>query len=300
MIQPPFLHPGDKIGITAPGRKVMHQDIEEAIRVFHAWGLEVVLAKNIFSNAHSYLAGTDDQRLSDFQLMLNDDSVKAIVCARGGYGSTRILDQLDFSSFLKSPKWIVGFSDVTAFHLILARHSVTSVHGIMPILFSKPGALESIESLRSVLFGMPQHFIVNAHEANRNGKGTGQLVGGNLSLILDSMGTPTEPDLDGKILVIEEIDEYLYKIDRMMVQLRRTGKLNNLRGLIVGHMTDVKDTTLKFGETINDIILNHSSPFQFPIAFHFPTGHECPNLAWIHGAHAQLEVTSNQSSLTYL
>jgi len=300
MTQPPFLRPGDKIGITAPGRKVSHQDIEEAIHIFQTWGLEVVLAKNIFSNEHSYLAGTDQQRLSDFQAMLNDDSIKAFVCARGGYGSTRILDQLDFSSFMKSPKWIVGFSDVTAFHLKLARLHVASIHGIMPILFSKPEAVESIESLRKALFGIPQPLTVDLHSSNRNGKGTGQLIGGNLSLILDSMGTTTEPDLDGKILVIEEVDEYLYKIDRMMVQLRRAGKLSNLNGLIVGHMTDVKDTSLKFGEAVHDIVKNHTSSFQFPIAFQFPLGHECPNLAWIHGANAQLEVTSSQSILTYV
>lgn len=300
MINAPFLTPADKIGITAPGRKVSHGDIEASINIFKAWGLEVVLAKNLFSNDHLYLSGTDDQRLSDFQMMLDDETIKAIVCARGGYGSTRILDQLDFSSFLKSPKWIAGFSDVTAFHLKLSKLNVASIHSTMPVLFSKTESAESVESFRKTLFGEPQPFLVDSHPSNRKGKTSGQLIGGNLSLLVDSIGTTSDPNLDGKILVIEEIDEYLYKIDRMMVQVKRSGKLDKLTGLIVGHMTDIKDTELKFGESVKDIILNHTSSFQFPIAFNFPIGHENPNLAWIHGASAQLDVNKEQSTLTYL
>jgi muramoyltetrapeptide carboxypeptidase len=300
MIKPSFLNRGDKIGIVAPGRKVKLSDVEVSINIFEAWGLKVVLAKNLFSNDHSYLAGTDEQRLSDFQTMLDDDSVKAIVSARGGYGSTRILDQLNFSSFLKSPKWIAGFSDVTAFHLKLSKLNVASIHSTMPILFSKIESTESVESLRKTLFGEHQQFSIDSFISNRKGKSTGQMIGGNLSLVVDSIGTTNDPDLAGKILVIEEIDEYLYKIDRMMVQLKRSGKLDKLNGLIVGHMTDIKDTELKFGEGAEDIILNHTSSFQFPIAFNFPIGHENPNLAWVHGAVAQLEVSEGKSMLTYL
>lgn len=300
MIKPPFLKPGDKIGIVAPGRKVKPADIEASIHFFKAWGLQVVLAKNVYSNDHSYLAGTDSQRLFDFQSMMDDTTIRAIICARGGYGSTRILDQLDFTTFLKSPKWVVGFSDITAFHLKLFNINVASVHGTMPILFSKTESADSIESLRRILFGEPQHFLVNSCSSNRTGKATGQLIGGNLSLLVDSIGTANEPETDGKVLVIEEIDEYLYKLDRMMVQLKRAGKLNNLNGLIVGYMTDIKDTELKFGETVEGIILNHTSSFQFPIAFNFPVGHENPNQAWIHGAAAQLDVTEHNSRLSYL
>jgi muramoyltetrapeptide carboxypeptidase len=231
---------------------------------------------------------------------LDDESIKAIVSARGGYGSTRILDQLDFSSFLKTPKWIAGFSDVTAFHLKLSKLNVASIHSTMLILFSTAESADSLESLRKTLFGEPNQFLVDSHASNKKGKATGQLIGGNLSLIVDSIGTTSDPDLDGKILIIEEIDEYLYKIDRMMVQLKRSRKLDKLNGLIVGHMTDIKDTELKFGEGVKDIILNHASSFQFPIAFNFPIGHENPNRAWIHGAAAQLDVMESQSRLTYL
>ena len=300
MIKPSFLKRGDKVGIVAPGRKVKLSDVESSVNTFEAWGLEVVLAKNLFSADHSYLAGTDEQRCSDFQTMLDDDSIKTIICARGGYGSTRILDQLDFSSFLKNPKWVAGFSDITAFHLKLSKLDVASIHSTMPILFSKVDSADSVESLRKILFGERQNFLVNQQVSNRFGKATGELIGGNLSLLVDSIGTTSDPEMKDKILVIEEIDEYLYKVDRMMVQLKRAGKLHELRGLIVGHMTDIKDTELAFGESVADIILNHTSSFQFPIAFSFPIGHENPNLAWIRGAVAQLDVKEGQSTLTYL
>ncbi len=300
MIKPPFLKHGDKVGLVAPGRKVKSNDVEASLNIFKTWGLEVVLAENLFSNDHSYLAGTDKQRLSDFQSMMDDNSIRAIICARGGYGSTRIIDQLDFTSFITKPKWIAGFSDITAFHLKLSKLGVASIHSTMPILFSKTESIDSVESLRKMLFGEPQQFLVDRHPSNRIGKASGQLIGGNLSLIIDSIGTDSEPDLSDKILVIEEIDEYLYKMDRMMVQLKRTGKMNNLSGLVVGHMTDIKDTELKFGEGVRDIILNHMSSFHFPIAFNFPIGHENPNLAWMNGAAAQLDATEDNASLTHL
>ncbi len=187
MIKPPYLKPGDRIGIVAPGRKVTPDDIEAAINILESWKLQIVLAKNVFSSDHSYLAGTDGQRLSDVQSMLDDESMSAVICARGGYGSTRILDQLDFTSFLKNPKWIVGFSDVTAFHLKLSQLNVMSIHSTMPILFSQTESSDSIESLRRILFGEPQPFLVEPHSSNRIGKARGQLIGGNLSLLLDSM-----------------------------------------------------------------------------------------------------------------
>ncbi len=300
MVKPPFLNRGDKIGISAPGRKIKQSDVEVAINIFESWGLHIALAQNLFSTDHSYLAGTDEQRLSDFQTMMDDDSIRAIICARGGYGSTRILDQLDFASFLKNPKWIAGFSDITAFHLKLSNLNVASIHSTMPILFSKKESVDSIESLKNIIFGDPQNFLLEPHLSNRKGKGFGKLIGGNLSLILDSMGTSSELNTEGKILIIEEVDEYLYKLDRMMVQLKRTGKLDNLNGMIIGHMTNIKDTELNFGESVEEIICHHSSTFHFPIAFNFPTGHENPNLAWMHGSTAQLDVTKEAVSLQYL
>ncbi len=300
MIKPSYIKSGDKIGIVAPGRKVTPDDIEAAINILKSWGLEVVLATNIFSSDHSYLAGTDDQRLRDMQSMLDDESIRAILCARGGYGSTRILDQLSFTSFLRNPKWIAGFSDITAFHLKLSKLNIASIHSTMPILFSQAESADSIETLRRSLFGKPQPIFVNPFSLNRMGNATGQLIGGNLSLLLDSICTPSEPDLDGKILIIEEVDEYVYKLDRMMVQLKRTGKLKKLAGLVVGYITDTKDTGLPFGESAEAIIHHHTSCYSFPLAFNFPIGHENPNHAWIHGAMAQLYVNENKSSLTYV
>jgi muramoyltetrapeptide carboxypeptidase len=299
MIRPPFLKPGDKIGIVAPGRKVSSKDIEIAVEHFTTWGLDVVLARNLFSASENYLAGTDQQRLDDYQNMLDDPSIRAIVNARGGYGSTRIIDLIDFTAFKKNPKWIIGFSDITAIHLSLAKHGFQSIHGTMPVVFGKPDAADSIASLRRCLFG-DLHTITSPGSAiNRHGVATGCVVGGNLSLIVDALGTSSEIDTTGKILIIEEIDEYLYRMDRMLVHLKRAGKFNNLAGLIVGHMTDPLDTELRFGHTINDIILTHTSSFNFPIAFNFPSGHENPNLSWAHGATATLRVDGNGGALLF-
>jgi muramoyltetrapeptide carboxypeptidase len=300
MIRPPFLQPGDKIGIVAPGRKIPAADVEAAIIKIRSWGVEVVTAKNLFSNDHSYLAGTDDQRLSDFQAMLDDDSVKTIISARGGYGSTRIVDQLDFTAFSKNPKWIVGFSDITAIHLKLARLGFESIHATMPVLFSKPESQDSVLSLQNLLFGTYTSIQATSTPLNRIGKGEGILVGGNLSLVVDSIGTSSDIDTNGKILVLEEIDEYLYRIDRMLIHLKRAGKFSNLAGLVIGHMTDLLDTELRFGESIENIIKSHTADFSYPIAFHVPTGHENPNLAWTHGGRASLDVTENGTVLSLI
>lgn len=297
MIQPSFLQRGDTIGIAAPGRKVPSEIIQKSLTTFQSWGVQVRLATHLFSENHSYLAGTDNERLSDFQELINDPSVKAIVCARGGYGSSRFVDQLDFSPLKKTPKWIAGFSDVTSFHLKLLSLNIESIHGTMPILFAKPESSESVESLRKILFGEQQSLECSGSEKNRAGTATGEVIGGNLSLIIDSLGTSSEPDTTGKILVIEEVDEYRYKIDRMMNQLRRAGKLTPLAGLVVGHLTDIMDTELSFGETAEEIILHAVRNYQFPVAFNFPVGHENPNLAWRHGHAATLHVGKEKSTL---
>jgi muramoyltetrapeptide carboxypeptidase len=299
MIRPPFLQSGDKIGIVAPGRKVSSSDIDAAIKKLWSWNLEPVPAAYLFSNDHSYLAGVDEQRLQDYQSMLDNPSIKAIINARGGYGSTRILDRLDFTAFQKNPKWIVGFSDITAIHLKLFSLGFESIHATMPILFGKPESMDSVMSLKSMLFGDYHSIHATSSASNVYGRCEGKLVGGNLSLIVDSIGTSSEIDTDGKILVIEEIDEYLYRIDRMIVHLQRAGKLSKLAGLIVGHMTDLLDTELRFGETFEGMIRSHTKSYSYPIAFHFPTGHENPNLAWPHGGKAILEVSENGAMLSF-
>src|SRR5688572_3379126 len=212
MINPPLLKSGDKIGIVATGRKVSVNNIEPSLKIFASWGMEVIMSPNLHSNEHSYLAGSDSERLSDFQQMIDNPDIKAIICARGGYGTTRIIDALDFSSLYKNPKWIVGFSDVTALHLKLFKVGIKSVHGTMPLLFSNPENHSSIESLRRSLVGESEVITSSPNLLNKFGKATAQIMGGNLSLIVDSIGTSTDPDTNGKILVLEEIDEYKYKI----------------------------------------------------------------------------------------
>lgn len=299
MIIPKKLKLGDKVAVVAPARKITREDIEFAVNIISSWGLEVLLPKNIFSSAHSYLSGTDQERLADIQTMINDTEIGAIICARGGYGSTRILDSIDLSPLQKSPKWVIGFSDITALHLKLTKHQIASVHGTMPILFSNPGSKSSLESLRTLLLKGECAINTSPSSSNLLGKSSGIVIGGNLSLLVDALGTDTEPDTTNKILVIEEIDEYLYKIDRMMTQLRRAGKLSELKGLIIGHMTNLKDSELKFGEGIESIVLNAVKGYSYPIAFNFPSGHDNPNYAWIHGAYADFSVGNDGVLLNY-
>jgi muramoyltetrapeptide carboxypeptidase len=299
MIFPPRLKPGDSVGIVATARRVSASQMEPALKVLKSWGLKTELGTNIFSSSHSYLAGSDQQRLEDLQSFIDDPDIKAIFCARGGYGSTRILEDIDFGALKNNPKWIVGFSDITAFHLRLAAIDIASIHGTMPIFFGQPEAQDSVESLQKILFAGTCEITTTPVEHNRHGTAVAPIVGGNLSLVVDSLNTPSEPDTSGKILVLEEIDEYFYKLDRMFTQLRRTGKLLHLNGLIIGHMTDIKNPELAFGETVSQIVMHAVRDYAYPVAFSFPTGHENPNLAWVHGGTALLEVGATNVRLTY-
>jgi muramoyltetrapeptide carboxypeptidase len=297
MVSPPLLQSGDKIGIVATGRRVCGQDIESACDTFVDWGLDVICTPNLYSTDHSYLAGSDAQRMSDLQQLLNSPEIRAIICARGGYGTTRIVDDLDFSALITNPKWIVGFSDVTALHLRLYKLGIKSIHSTMPIFFSRSDSVPSVESLRQTLFAGINTIAAAPNSSNRYGKATGQIIGGNLSLIADAIGTSDDPDTAGKILILEEVDEYSYRIDRMLMHLKRAGKLDNLAGMVIGHMTDIKEPELAFGETIENIVLNKTLQLNYPIAFDFPIGHENPNLAWVHGALMTLDVTASGAQL---
>jgi muramoyltetrapeptide carboxypeptidase len=297
MIKPNVLKAGDTIAIVAPARKTPQTNIESTKIILEGWGLKVVLGKNLYSNVHSYLSGSDAERLEDFQTCLDDTNVRAIIAARGGYGSTRIVDVLNTDSLMKDPKWIIGFSDITAFHLKLLKGGFMSIHGTMPILFSNPQSNLSISSLKSVLFTGGFSIDGKSVPINRTGKAKGILVGGNLSLIADSLGTPSELITENRILFIEEIDEYKYKLDRMMTQLKRAGKLKNLKALLVGHMTDIKDSDLPFGESAYEIIQNSVRDYHYPVAYGIPSGHENPNLAWIHGSNVSLIVDDDGVNL---
>lgn len=299
MIRPAFLRQGDTVCILAPGRKLDINIINSAASIIESWGLKVKFGKNLFSEKHSYLSGTDAERLSDLQEALNDSSIQAIICARGGYGTTRILDQVDFTSFAKNPKWICGFSDITALHLKLQSLNIQSIHGTMPVQFSNPSFASSANQLRDVLFGETILLTAAAFVHNRLGEATGEIVGGNLSLLIESLGTASELQTEGKILMIEEIDEYVYRFDRMLVQLKRAGKLKGLSGLVMGHMTDIKESELPFGESVEQLIRYHTREFKYPVAFNFPTGHDNPNMAWIEGAQAKFVVTHAEATLRF-
>jgi muramoyltetrapeptide carboxypeptidase len=294
MVTPPYLKPGDKVAIVATARKVSFAEMEPAIRLFKAWGLEVVTGSYLTSEYCQY-AGTDEQRTSDMQQMLDNAVVKAIFCARGGYGSVRIIDRLDFTKFVASPKWIVGYSDITVFHSHIHRHfGIETLHGPMPINFPENGiATTAIESLRKTLFGEEIEYTIPANPLNRKGTARGQIVGGNLSILYSLSATLSDLETDGKILFIEDVDEYLYHIDRMMMNLKRSGKLNNLAGLIVGGMTKMNDNAIPFGRTAEETISDAVLEFRYPVCFGFPSGHQAENKSLIIGREAELSVHDN-------
>ena len=294
----PALRPGDRIAILSTARKIEPAELNAAIHAFESWGLEVVLGKTIGASYNQF-AGDDALRLQDLQQMLDDESIKAIVCARGGYGTTRIIDQVDFTHFKKHPKWLVGFSDVTTLHSHIHNLGIETIHAIMPVLFAKEGAAPSVESLRQLLFGEEITYTAAPHEFNRSGSGTGQLVGGNLSMLHNLTGTRSDIQTDGKNLFLEDLDEYLYHIDRMMVHLDRSGKLANLAGLIIGDMSDMHDNAIPFGKTAYEIILEHTGKYNYPVCYGFPVGHEPLNLALVCGREATLEVSEAGARLVY-
>ena len=303
--QPPFLQPGDTIGICAPARKVTMDEISEGIRILESWGYNVKASKNLFGEYHQF-SGTDEQRASDMQELLDDPTVKAIMSVRGGYGCMRIIDRLDFTKFIKNPKWIIGFSDLTVFQNHLhTNFNIASIHG--PMLFNFCGSRyneASIMHLKELLTGTPIRYSINQENnfksLTRTGNAQGVLVGGNLSLLYALSNSKSDLDTNDKILFIEDLDEYLYHIDRMMLQLKRSGKLKGLKGLIVGGMNDMRDNTIPFGSTAEEIISSAIAEHSFPVCFGFPAGHIPTNYALIMGAEVKLEVNEHQTQLTFI
>jgi muramoyltetrapeptide carboxypeptidase len=287
------------VAIVAPARKIMPEEIAKAVRMLQEWGLQVKVGQTVGAN-FNYFAGDDQLRLRDLQTVLDDPEIKAILCARGGYGTTRILDHLDFTGFQKAPKWVIGFSDITALHCHLHQLGYESLHAEMPLHFGMERYEEAIESLRKILFKETLSYQVLPHPLNQMGSAVGQLTGGNLSILQTVIGTRSEPDTRGKILFLEEIGEYLYHLDRLLVHLSRSGKLNGLASLIVGHMSDIKDNIYPFGQEAYEIVRAHTAGHGYPVCFGFPTGHEPANLALICGRQARLEVREEGSFLEYL
>lgn len=295
MITPPFLKTGDTIAITAPARKITPEELQPAISTFESWGLKVILPPNLFAIYHQF-AGTDEQRNADMQSLLDNDDVRAIMCARGGYGTGRNIDNLDFTRFRLSPKWIIGYSDITVLHSHVQENlSIETIHATMPINFltENEETQDSIAGLRSCLFGETPTYKISGNPLNRTGTALGILTGGNLSILYSQLGTPSDIDTNGKVLFIEDIDEYLYHIDRMMITLKRNNKLDNLAGLVVGAFTDMRDNDIPFGKTAEEIICECVNEFKYPIIFNFPAGHQPLNLPLILGREATIEVSQN-------
>ena len=290
MVLPSYLNKGDTVAIIATARKVSKEEIQPAVAFFESYGLSVVLGKNLFESINQY-AGTDTQRTEDLQWALNDKTIKAIIIARGGYGSVRTIEQIDFTEFKKHPKWMVGYSDVTVLHNAIHKIGVATLHAAMPLNFTKNE--EATKSMVDALFGKLIQVETEENYSNISGTTKGQLVGGNLSLIYSLSGTPFDIDTRDKILFIEDLDEYLYHIDRMMMQLKLSGKLKKLKGLIVGGMTDMKDNAIPFGKFPEDIILDAVKEYNYPVCFDFPAGHIDRNLAMYFGREVELTVSDN-------
>ena len=289
MNQPEYLQIGDKIGIVASARKINALELKEAVDFFKLWGLECVLGENIFNEHHQY-AGTDDERFQDLQKMLDDDQIKAISFARGGYGTIRILDKLNWTKFSKKPKWLIGFSDITAIHSYVSQNlNIETIHAIMPLNF-ETASNDSIGSLQKALFGEPISYQIKNHFLNRKGSVKAPLIGGNLSILHTLTGSNADLNTEGKILFIEDLDEYLYHIDRMMLSLKRSGKLSNLAGLLVGGMTIMNDNTIPFGKEAFEIIKEHIKEYDYPVCFDFPAGHFPDNRTLILGRNLTLSV----------
>ena len=295
MIVPKYLSAGDKIGVVATAKKVNKENTLKGIEILKKWGLKVKIGRHVFHSFHQF-AGTDEQRAEDLQKMINNPDIKAIFMVRGGYGSTRIIDQINFHSLNTNPKWICGFSDITAFHLHLFKLGITSIHSPMPSFFHTLSE-KSLHRFKDLIFGKKPQYNIKNHKLNRPGVATGKLTGGNLSIICHTIGTKSEIDTSDQILFIEDIGEQLYNLDRMIVQLKRAGYLKNLAGLIVGQFSDMKDNEDEFGYDANEIIYSHTKDYDYPIGFNFPIGHTSENYAIPVGIEAKLIVDQKGSTL---
>ncbi|WP_316819429.1 LD-carboxypeptidase [Pedobacter gandavensis] len=286
--QPPYLKKGDKVGISSPAKKLT-TDLSKAISILEHWGLKVVLGNHVYA-AHHQFAGTDEQRREDLQNFLDDSEIKAIFASRGGYGTIRILDDLDFQNFQQQPKWVVGFSDITILlSHILTQTNTQSVHGQMPKTFEN-GTEESLESLRKALFGEALTYVYDSEFENRPGSATGTLIGGNLTLLIAAEGSGSAFDYTDKILFIEDVGEHEYAIDRMMRTLKRSGKLAKLKGLIVAAFNGYEIEELPFGQSPEQIIKEIVKDYDFPVCYNFPSGHIDGNMAMTIGNSVNMEV----------
>jgi muramoyltetrapeptide carboxypeptidase len=302
LIQPPYLKAGDTVAIVAPSGilKDRTDEIELAQALLKSWGLNYVVGEHVFSK-DNHFAGTDDERCEDFQKALDDPKINAIWSARGGYGTIRILDKLDYTKFKKNPKCIIGYSDITALHNQIHNEGFQSIHAMMCVSLSEDnkGLDETITTFKEALFGKPLYYTLEGSTYNRTGTVTAPIVGGNLTVLHTMLGSKTTIDVSGKILFIEEIGEYEYHIDRMLQSLKRAGYFDNCKGLIVGDITKVRKNTTAWGKPVQQLILDALSGYDFPIAFNMPAGHEKDNRAMIFGRTVELKVGKDRSELKF-
>lgn len=295
---PPYLKKGDTVAIVCPSGYMPKEKAKTCIRVLQDWGYTIKTGKTLGNQFH-YFSGTDAERLADMQAMLDDGEVKAILCGRGGYGMSRIIDQLNFKKFKKNPKWLIGFSDITVLHAhVYQQFNTATLHAPMAAAFND-GEYEKeyVQSLRKALKGASSNYACASHLLNRLGKAEGELIGGNLSLVAHLVGSVSSFKTKGKILFLEDVGEYIYNVDRMMIQLKRNGMLQNLAGLVIGGFTEMKDTTIPFGSDVLSIIYSHVDKYAYPVCFDFPVSHDKNNYALKVGVKHQLSVTKNKVSL---
>jgi len=302
LIKPEYLKKGDTVAIVAPSGVLKNYNgyILKAKELLKSWELEVVIGENVF-NDNGHFAGTDNQRSADFQLALDDKAIKAIWCARGGYGAMRVIDNLNFEKYKENPKWIIGYSDITAIHNDLHNNKSESIHGIMCKSLEKIDVdnNESISLLKKTLFGEKLSYTIEGNNYNIEGNSNGQLIGGNLTLLHCLLGSESSIDTDGKILFIEDLGEYLYHIDRMLISLKRAGYFDNCKGLIVGDFTDMRKNTTPFGRNLKELILDIVKEYDFPVSFGFPAGHGEKNYPMILGREINFEVSKQQSTINF-
>ena len=289
---PPYLLKGDAIGLVCPAGYMALEKVQTCITTLQEWGYNVKIGKTIGGGSSSYFSGTDEERLADFQQMLDDDEVKAVLCARGGYGMSRIIDKINFKKFKLQPKWIIGYSDITVLHAHLySNYYISSMHAPMAGAFNdEEFKNEYVLSVKNTMEGKKIKYSCAPHELNKKGEAIGELIGGNLALLAHLVGTDSDSKTRGRILFLEDTGEYLYNIDRMLLQLKRSGKLSKLAGLIIGGFTDIKDTERPFGKTTYEIINDAVKEYEYPVCFGFPVSHEKENYALKIGVGYKLKV----------
>lgn len=302
LIRPAYLKAGDTVAIVAPSGilKNREREVQQAVDLLKEWGLNAIVGEHVFSKA-DHFAGTDEERCEDLQKAMDDPTISAIWCARGGYGTVRILDKLDYTKLKENPKWIIGYSDITALHNQLHNQGFESLHALMCVSLTQDitEVQESVDTFKAALFGNPPNYDLEGSKYNREGEASGQLIGGNLTILHTMLGSDTSLDTSGKILFIEEIGEYKYHIDRMLQSMKRAGYFENLNGLVVGDMSKLRKNTTLWGTSVEQLILDALAEYDFPIAFNMPAGHEDDNRALVLGRTVELKVGKEKSSLYF-